>query len=240
MISQSDGEHRAYKCYGHTHWFTDEERSAFFSMLKEIAFREDTWYTTWGEALAYQIQRDNVVMDLFSYDQNHVSFRTSVNSDSDYGVSLTYKVEIPENWRTITVIDDGRISDYSDVIKDANKTFVLLNSEPRGQIIKLSTSELLDTTEPEIHNLRTIQTDEGVAFLADVSDQHGYVSDVNITVTNGVEAYCFDKVHNPTFWTNSTYGRVVFNLPDGCYTFKVTAIDSSQNISESSRCIHIN
>ena len=240
MVSSSDSEHRAYKCYGHTHWFSDSERDSFFSMLGEIAFRDDTWYTTWGEALAYQIQRDNVVVDQFTYNQDCISFRTSVDHDSSYGVALTYRVEIPESWGTISIIDDGRITNYIKCVKEDNKTFILFNSIPRGQTIEISSERKKDSVGPDIKEFRIIQTEEGVAFLVDVIDQEGYISDVNITISNSLMTYSFSEVRNPIFWSNSTYGRVVFNLPRGCYNFKVAALDSSQNIGESSKCFYVN
>ncbi|MGY5853971.1 MAG: polysaccharide deacetylase family protein [Candidatus Thorarchaeota archaeon] len=62
MVENSEGRHRAYKCYGHsnTDWFADDERIDFFTRLGDIANRNDTWYTSWGEAFAYQIQRQNI------------------------------------------------------------------------------------------------------------------------------------------------------------------------------------
>jgi hypothetical protein len=229
MVSESDGQYRAFKCYGHSKWFTPEQITEFFQILREIAFRNDTWYTSWGEAVAYQLQRDNVHVQRFSFNGRALSFQTVIDSEFEYGIPITYKIQIPSHWDTAMVLDDGRLSDRFRIAIEENRKYVFLDSAPCGQTIRIVTEFPADNTRPEIRNLRSIVTESGVAFLADVEDEMSFISDVNITIRGGNQAFTFQNVENPIFWANSTYGRVVFNLAPGCYWFEIDALDAFGN-----------
>jgi hypothetical protein len=66
-------------------------------------------------------------------------------------------------------------------------------------------------------------------FLADIKDHQSFVTDVNITVECDEKIH-FENVQNPTFWHNTTYGRVVFNARPGKYTVRFHASDSHNNV----------
>lgn len=239
MISHDDGVHRAYKCYGHSRYFTDTERVAFFELLKEIAFRNDTWYTSWGEAVAYEIQSTHVKVENHLCTSTSVSFRTSIDSEFAFGIPLTYRVEIPECWTDVSVSDGGKISHSFEVVEDDERKYILIDTAPHGQRIEVVPTQAEDSSKPVIENLRAMVTEEGVAFLADVYDDDGLIRDVNITVVGQSEVYDFIRVQNPVFWANSTYGCVAFDLPVGCYVYRVAALDSSGNRAQTSRCFEV-
>ncbi|MHA2040291.1 MAG: polysaccharide deacetylase family protein [Candidatus Thorarchaeota archaeon] len=239
MVSYDDDVHRAYKCYGHSRWFSDKEQNEFFDVLQGIAFRNDTWYTSWGEAIAYQITRDNVRIERHVSADSMVSFVTAIGTDFDYSIPITYRVEIPASWNKISVIDGGKISNRFLVIEDGYKKYLLLDSAPHGQKIKIIPFISNDSSRPVIENLRTIVTEKSVAFMADVFDSESFIHDVNITIYGNGELYRFHRVLNPSFWANSTFGRVVFELEPGCYDFTVTALDSCGNWASLSRCLDL-
>jgi hypothetical protein len=236
MVTYDDVIHRAYKCYGHSRWFSDDEKDEFFEVLQEIAFRSDTWYTSWGEAVAYQITRDNVCIERYVSTDCKVSFVTQIGDDFQYGIPITYRVEIPASWKEISVIDGSKISDRFFVIEEDSRKYLLLDSAPCGQRIKIVPEVLGDSSKPVIENLRTLVTEKGVAFMADVFDKESLIRDVNITIYGNGKVYRFHRVLNPSFWANNTYGRVVFELKPGCYDYTVTALDSSENKASRSQC----
>ncbi|MFW9965656.1 MAG: polysaccharide deacetylase family protein [Candidatus Thorarchaeota archaeon] len=239
MVSYDDDIHRAYKCYGHSKWFNESERYEFFEALKEIAFRNDTWYTSWGEAVAYQIQRNNVRISRYLSTNSTISFVTSIERDFEYGIPITYRVEVPSSWSEVSVFDGEKISDRYFAIEEDSRKYLLIDSAPIGQTIKVIPIRTEDTSNPVIENLRILATDEGIAFIADVYDKESLIRDVNMTIRGYGEVYQFHRVSNPVFWANSTYGRVVFKLQPGCYTCTVTALDSNGNRASLSRCIEL-
>ncbi len=222
--------HRAYKCYGHSGWFNAQERSQFEKELSKIAEHDDLWLTTWGEAIAYQVVRDHTVIeDYHTYSEN-IKFKTVAPelNISRYPVSVTYRVEIPRDWDNLAVLDDGRIIPHK-IVENSSGEYLLLNSIPRGQIIEITTQRGVDTTGPVISGIHIRYTAEGALVLFEVSDFHGTVCDVNMTIVTDIGSFDFDRIVNPTFWSNNTYGRVVFNASD-IYAITVMASDSSGNI----------
>ncbi|MFW9920751.1 MAG: polysaccharide deacetylase family protein [Candidatus Thorarchaeota archaeon] len=230
MIANYEKKSLAYKAYGHTKSFTDEQITDLRTALSTIANRTDTWITTWGEAVAYQIQRDSSNIYDYRMGEDFVSFNIRVPEQDNFGIPLTYRIEIPEQWEYFTVLDGGKISDRFSFHNDAKGRYILLDAVPNNQRITVEAFSYHDTLKPIIRNLRTIVTTEGVAFLADVSDAGSLISNVNITVSGNGSIYEFTNVRNPLFWSNSTYGRVLFGIIKGCYQFKVTARDASGNI----------
>jgi hypothetical protein len=229
MVTGAGSAHAAYKCYGHSKWFTPEERSDFFELLKQIAMRKDTWYTSWGESVAYQLERQNVRISSYHKSKHSISFTTEVDDEFSFGVALTYRIEIPGTWAEFTVSDGGKFSDYYRLVRENESLYLLLDSVPRGQTIEIVPYSITDAVNPRIENMRALVTREGAAFLADILDDHSRISNVDIAI-NGVDFHTvFLRVQNPIFWSNSTYGRVVFGLPNGMYDFTVTASDSFGN-----------
>ncbi|MHA2141334.1 MAG: polysaccharide deacetylase family protein [Candidatus Thorarchaeota archaeon] len=236
MVSYDDGVHRAYKCYGHSKWFSESERAEFFEVLQEISFRDDTWYTSWGEAVAYQIQRDNVRIERHVSSESRLTFITAIGKDFEYGIPITYRVEIPTSWNEMSVMDGDKISDRFLVIEEGTKKYLLLDSAPHGQTIKVIPAISDDSSRPVIENLRTLATEEGVAFMVDVYDSESFIRDVNMTIYWNGEVHRFHRVLNPVFWANSTFGRVVFEPEFESYDYTVSALDSSGNSASLSRC----
>ncbi|MHA2021588.1 MAG: polysaccharide deacetylase family protein [Candidatus Thorarchaeota archaeon] len=239
MVSFDDGAHRAYKCYGHSKWFSESERNEFFEALQGITHRNDTWYTSWGEAVAYQIERNNVCIKKHVSTDGIVSFVTSIGSEFEYGIPITYRIEIPASWNDVSVIDGGKISHRFFMIEEEARKYLLLDSAPHGQKIMVIPIISEDSSKPVIENLRMFATEEGVAFMADVQDRESLVCDVNMTIYGNGELFSFQRVLNPVFWANGTFGRVVFELEPGCYDCTVSAVDSSGNRASLSRCFEL-
>ncbi len=226
---------RAFKIYGHTDLatFNLTERAMLFDELKKIAFRNDTWYASWGEAIAYDILRTNTTIEDFSYDDSEVMFRTVTSANvTRYPVQLTYRVEIPKEWDSIVVYDDGRIS--SDFTL-TNGT-LLINSKPRNQTIRIVRTQdtMIDTEGPVIGGVTIATGTEGLLITFEVTDVLGFVTDVNMTVSVGNNTFFFNRIVNPIFWDNSTYGRAIFaddiQSSDGI-DITICAQDSSGNLS---------
>jgi hypothetical protein len=239
MVSKDESDHRAYKCYGHSRWFSESERDEFFEALQEIALRNDTWYTSWGEAVAYQIERSNVCIEKHVSTDSMVSFVTVIESDFEYGIPITYRIEVPVSWNDVSVLDGDKISHRFFMIEEDTRKYLLLDSAPHGQKIKVIPISSEDSSRPMIENLRTIVTEEGVAFMADVYDRESLVRDVNMTIYGNGELFSFQRVLNPMFWANTTFGRVVFELEPGSYDCTVSAVDSSGNWASLSRCFEL-
>jgi hypothetical protein len=53
---------------------------------------------------------------------------------------------------------------------------------------------------------------------------------VNLTIYTLTHTYFFEEIMNPTFWFNSTYGRVVFGESITDYTVVINVVDASGNI----------
>lgn len=221
--------HRAYKGYGHSGWFTARERILFKKELAKIV-EHDLWLTTWGETIAYQIVRVHAVIENYYVYSENLKFVTTAPelNTSRYPIPITYKVEIPRDWNDVTVLENGRIIPHK-IVDDPDNRYVLLNSVPVGQVIEITTQEIVDDTNPVISGIRVRYTTEGALILFEVSDLHGTITDVNMIVVTGIGTFNFNMVMNPTFWANTTYGRVVFNTSD-IYTITVMASDSSGNI----------
>lgn len=221
--------HRAYKGYGHSGWFTARERILFKKELAKIV-EHDLWFTTWGEAIAYQVVRDHAIVENYHVYSKNLKFVTKAPelNTSRYPVPITYKVEIPRDWNDVTILEDGRIIPHK-IVDESNSRYVLLNSLPMGQVIEITTQEVVDTTSPMISGIRVRYTTEGALILFEASDVHGTICDVNMTIVTDIGTFNFDIVVNPTFWSNTTYGRVVFNASDICAII-VMASDSSGNI----------
>ncbi|MGY5853972.1 MAG: polysaccharide deacetylase family protein [Candidatus Thorarchaeota archaeon] len=231
MVKNSGDRYTAYKCYGHsgTSWFSEEERNDLFSKLRDIAFRNDTWYTSWGEAIAYQIQRENIHIYNLIQVPRYLSFNTNLAEEFNYGIPMTFRIQIPSSWTEVSVLDGGRIVGTPVQFSDNGERFILLDSVPRNQKILVCPIKEVDTDIPEISHMRIQASHEGVAFLSDILDRDGFVSDVDITIVGNNQTFEFHTVVNPIFWNNNTYGRVVFDIQPGWYKFIVTATDEFLN-----------
>ncbi len=233
MVQMPGTNHIAYKAYGHTQAFIAPQRQNLAVAFSTITNRTDTWFTSWGEAIAYQLERDSLHISDYEINKGTISFRTQVPQENDLGIKLTYRVYIPEDWKGFTVADDGKATNQYTYHTDGTARYILLDSIPRGQTITITTRGWVDTGTPLITNMRTIQTTEGMAFIAHVDDQLSFIKEVNITISGNGSLYEHTDVQTPVFWANSTYGCVVFDIPPGCYQFKVSAVDCFGNVAVS-------
>lgn len=226
------GAGRAFKTYGHTHdsCISVEDRPYFFEMLEQVSGRNDTWYTTWGEAVAYWILSTNTSITEHHVSNSTVSFKTTPTVDINrYPIRLTYKVNVPLGWTKVYVTDNKKSSSVLSVVEEDGKKYALIESIPQGQVLYLSKQPPQGTPTPTITDLRTIITDEGTLFMFDVLGSSAII-DVNLTIYTLTHTYFFEEIMNPTFWFNSTYGRVVFGESITDYTVVINVVDASGNI----------
>jgi len=206
------GGYRAFKVYGHTGTdsFSAEEKQTLFEELAEIAQRDDTWYTSWGEAISYEEMRSKTVFDGYSINQTSLSF--VVDADSWSSTPVTLRVPVREEWSTVTVID-GRllVSRLAERTENGSR-YVLFDTVPSGQRIVVTSNSLYDETPPVVSNARTVVTSEGTCIMFEVYDPESTIDQVNMAVIVDSQAYFFDEVQCPIFWRNGTYGRVVFGV----------------------------
>jgi len=227
--------YRAYKCYGHTTNYSPRQLKFLRSVLASMAKRNDTWFTTWGEAVAYQLVRQHTQIREYVQNNDVISFRPTLRElDSKrYPVSVTVLVPLPDHWANpLVTVDD--IVVHSMVTKVDGMRAVMFDVHPSGQRVEVRRSpRATDSIPPEIRFSRCIRDDSGVALLFDITDADSRVLDVNITVFDDVGRIYrhFDNVQNPVFWYNSTYGRVIFNPSPGVYTIVVKASDCSANVA---------
>jgi peptidoglycan/xylan/chitin deacetylase (PgdA/CDA1 family) len=233
MVQMPGTSHIAYKAYGHTQAFNAAQKEDLVRAFSNLTSRTDTWFTSWGEAIAYQLERDSLQISDYEANKGTISFRTQVPQENNLGIKLTYRVYIPDDWKGFTVADDGKATNQYTYHTDGNARYILLDSIPRGQTIAITTRGWVDTSAPLITNMRTIATSEGMAFLAHVDDRLSFIKQVNITITGNGSLYEYADVQTPIFWANSTYGCVVFNLKSGYYQFKVSAVDCFGNVAVS-------
>lgn len=222
---------RAFKGYGHTHLFSSDELNDFVCSLEKIVNRTDTWFTSWGEALAYEEVRTHTVFSEFERSLDEYSFEANLIriSADRYPVSVTCKVEVPFSWQHCTVLDGGRISHRVEEFVEEAHRYLLIDLAPRGQRISIQRSPALDSDAPTVSNFRMVVTDEGILYKFDVTDQSSLIKDVNLTVYEGEESHFFEKVLNPVFWANSTYGRVLFTPERFDCKLVIDAIDAAGN-----------
>ncbi len=224
------GVYRAFKCYGHAALFNGSEIRRFSEVLAEIAGRGDTWITSWGEAVAYSIERERTQIEHYSLGISRLTFILVADFNiTRFSVPLTFVVEVPLGWTTPTVLDEGRILSSQLKSSPDGRRYVVFDTLPQNQQIVITANVLMDTAPPEVSNLRMMLSDEGVCFMLDITDMSGVVTDVNITITTELTVYSFKNVQNPVFWNNATYGCVVFGLKTGSCIMEVSAVDSSGN-----------
>lgn len=226
------GAGRAFKTYGHTHisCIGVEDRPYFFEMLEQVSGRDDTWYTTWGEAVAYWILSTNTSITEHCISDSTVSFRTTPTVDINrYPIRLTYRVNVPLDWSEVYVADNKRSSSVLSVVEEEGKKYALIESIPQGQVLYLSEQPPREVQPPTITDLRTLVTDEGTLFMFEVLGSSAII-DVNLTIYTLTHTYFFEEMVNPTFWFNSTYGRVVFGESITEFTAVINVVDASGNV----------
>jgi hypothetical protein len=201
-----NGPYRAYKAYGHTRWLSASNKEVFIKELKMINESADVWFASWGEAISYQIQRDNLIIKPIISNDLLIQFKTDLPLDQDrYCVKNTYMVQIPSEWTNISVIDDG-------VSISHNRTgnTLMFHSRPHNQTINIRHDYVQRFQFTMVKNLRYIQTKEGTAFIVDVFSS-SEIKSIRIFVTTP-EGVLVREMGNPLFWANNTYGAVFFSI----------------------------
>lgn len=212
-----NGPYRAYKAYGHTKQLDTRSKSEYIHQLDKINRTGDIWFTSWGEAVSYSIQRENTVITPIVSNQDTIMFRPDLTIDHNrYCVENTFTVSIPSDWSNITVLDDGVNIPFTRVNNRVNNT-LMFDMIPHNQTVSILRNYAFEPTQPRVDNIRFIQTSEGIAVLADIIS-NSKITGVTCTVSSGGELIT-REMGTPVFWGNNTYRSVFFS-------FSIESIDS--------------
>ncbi|MFW9966631.1 MAG: hypothetical protein ACFFEA_05700, partial [Candidatus Thorarchaeota archaeon] len=226
------GPYRAFKAWGHARDVFGDNKTleTFIEKFDTVGNRDDTWYTTWGEAIAYQVEKDDISIRNYMIDHDQILFEPYLGTrdPKTFNVPLTFKVNVPSEWTSIDVVSDGKL--LPSRMTNGERNYVLFNAIPEGQSINIINSgNVTDESAPQITSLHVTVTPEGTMFTTTITDLDGIVTDVNMTAISPAGDHVFYNVRSPLFWNNGTYGRVVFNEFSDNWTVIVNAIDGSNN-----------
>lgn len=222
----------AFKTYGHTNdYYMDYAgRDLFETELVKLSLRNDTWFTSWSEAWAYELVRTNTIIDDFSANGDVISFHIVPDYNVlRYPIEVTMKCEIPVDWTNPLVDIEGKTMNSPRIITEKGHRYILFNMIPGGQQITIVDDVSLDSISPEINNPRYQWISGDLIVKFDVTDSNGFIEDVNVSVTHNSIDYDFNLVESPLFWGNSTYGVVLFDVQLSIITLNVDVIDSNGN-----------
>lgn len=262
---------QVFKGYGHTNAlgtsYGVSEFTKYEETIAEIANWPDVWYTSWGSLVAYEIEKNQIIISEAVFTNDKIEFEISAPSldTGIYKVPITISILIPKDWNPFPQIAGKFSSQFS--LKEFNDSKELfLDVVPQKESQKISiwrTSPYEDFISPKIENFiietRTVNQNWNVTtpecqtytFMRfDVTDELSNIHDVNASVhlLNGTE-FTFSNMKNPTFWGNSTYGRIIwnssiinYNVPqvmttDVDYTL-ITVQDGFGNIRRRTICSH--
>lgn len=234
-IYQKPG-YQVFKGYGHTntpgkdYGVTDFVKYA--DTIARIAHWPNVWYTTWGELVAYEIEKTHVEFSKvrFSTDKLEFDVSTPTLDTAIYNIPITIAILIPKSWNNPFPQINGKYSSKFSLKNYADSIELFLDvvpeKEPQKVIIWREAPEI-DHTPPRISNFEiktkimvqdwdvtNSETVKSTFMRFDVTDEQSDVFQVNASVylKNG-KKITFSKMKNPLFWKNSTYGRVVWDSP---------------------------
>ncbi|MFX0173508.1 MAG: polysaccharide deacetylase family protein [Candidatus Hodarchaeota archaeon] len=205
------------------------------NVIQQIAGWENVWYTSWGELVAYEIEKRHVTISNDIIRNNH-SFEFTISTSSNlntnvYKVPITVAFSLPEGWATPFVQIDNKFTTQFSIQKRKEISMIFLDLIPnkKNQKIKIwKNPPFLDQYPPEIEDfqIKTISHQENWGI--DISREKTYsflrfeaydtlseVVEVNATITlfNNTNLY-YSNLKNPIFWNNNTYGSVLWNSPN--------------------------
>ncbi|WP_455463098.1 hypothetical protein [Candidatus Hodarchaeum mangrovi] len=202
------------------------------TVIEQISGWENVWYTSWGELVAYEIEKNQIsvsknIVRCDDFIEFTLSTVPTLNTDI-YNVPITVALSLPEEWSKPTVqIDSKFICEFS--LKTNNNVpqiFIDVKPKQGNQRIKIWKNQpSIDHSPPEIANFRinTITYQENwelepprektFSFLRfEACDEDSQVVEVNAMVTLFNNSQFFYKqMKNPIFWNNNSYGRVLWN-----------------------------
>lgn len=159
--------YQVFKGYGHTnnegtnYGVTDWVK--YESVISRIAGWENVWYTSWGELVAYTIEKDHVVIsDLFHGDRK-MTFNVSAPAldTSVYKIPLTLSIFTPKNWSLFFPQIDGKHTSRFSIREYPDFWEILLDVVPDQSSQNITIWRDIqeeDQLPPEITNL-TLKTE---------------------------------------------------------------------------------
>jgi hypothetical protein len=232
-IYHSEG-YEVFKGYGHTnpsgisYGVTDFVK--YENEIAKIAGWPDVWYTSWGELVAYEIEKHYVEFSSISYFDNKLEFEFSTPKlDTEiYKTPLTVAILIPKSWNNpFPQIMEKFSSQYS-IREYQDSQELLLEVHPKSSSQKITIWRdipIIDQLPPTISditietrvinqswNLDSPQLLHHTFLRFTVEDTLSNVFMVNASVyLKNREKLDFPVMKNPIFWGNNSYGRVLWD-----------------------------
>ncbi|MFW9854372.1 MAG: polysaccharide deacetylase family protein [Candidatus Thorarchaeota archaeon] len=214
----------AGKSYGVTDWIGYE------NIISQISGWENVWYTSWGELVAYTLERSQIVISDPIYYTNRITFNVSAPTldENIYKAPLTIHIDIPKGWLTPFPRIDGKYSSLFSLRDHGDRFDLLLDMVPKQtaqNITVWDTLPELDNKSPTISNFDLKTRTFNQSWNLEPSELLNFTFmrfEVNDELTNIFRVYAsvyldngtvwnYTNIKNPTFWQNSSYGRVVWN-----------------------------
>ncbi len=221
--------YQIFKGYGHTNvpgtTYGVIDFQKYEEIISQIANWNNVWYTSWGEFVAYEIEKDHIKISEVSCFEDRIEFDISaptLNTDI-YKVPITLSLLIPVDWNNPILQIDGKFSSKYSIkrFNDCNEIFVdAIPQNDVQRIIIWKNVPFIDNTPPNIQNLcvttlRGYQDFKPVYYTYmrfEVFDSLSDIFHVNATVVlKDCRTFSFPKIKNPIFWRNSTYGRIIWD-----------------------------
>ncbi|MBD3160208.1 MAG: polysaccharide deacetylase family protein [Candidatus Lokiarchaeota archaeon] len=222
---------RVFKLYGHTtdSFINESSMEELENQLTRLSNRNDTWFTSWGEAIAYEKARSLTNLSELTVADN-LSLNMVVEDEIErYPVEITVKAEVPSLWKNPVVqIGNKYVSNANTIEKNQSK-WIMFNVVPHNCSIRIADGVSPDESKPSVNNPTLEYLSGNTVIRFDVNDDHGFISDVNATLSNGTYTEHFSIVENPLFWNNETYGLVADSYIGGNLSLTVHALDTNGN-----------
>ncbi len=231
-IYHSEG-YQVFKGYGHTNapgkTYGVTDFTSYEETISSISGWPDVWYTSWGELVAYEIEKQFTEFSTINYFDEKLEFEFStpkLNTDI-FNVPLTMGILLPKSWENPYPQINNKFSSQFSIrdYKDSKELLLEITPESVPQKVTIWRDlNITDQTPPSISNLtlttRYIEQDWDQdpqllhhTFLRfNVEDSLSNVLSVNASVyLNDGRIFDFPNMKNPIFWKNTTYGRVIWD-----------------------------
>lgn len=123
-------------CCSHFHGVKEEVRPGVerqFQVLKELA--ADVWIGLFREVVLYGQERDTARLATVPRDGNEIRFSLSDDMDDKlFDFPLTVKVRLPDEWQTVSAIQNGKATEARLIEKDGGRYALVQAIPDRGEV----------------------------------------------------------------------------------------------------------
>jgi hypothetical protein len=232
-IYHSEG-YAVFKGYGHTnpsgltYGVTNFER--YEEVISKISGWPDVWYTSWGELVAYEIEKQFVQFSSISYLDNKLEFEFSTPKlDTNiYKTPLTVAILIPKSWNNPFPQIMEKYSSQFSIREYRDSLELLLEVRPKSFTQKITIwrdQPRIDQFPPIISDIvmetRIVNQSWNqefpqllhhtfLRFTAEDSFSNVFMVNASVYLKNR-DIIDFPVIKNPIFWGNNSYGRVIWD-----------------------------